>query len=466
LTINSPANLTIAANNSFTVNGILSYTGNLTVQSGGSLVQGNTSLLGTTTGTFLAQRGIANKPGPGYNFISSPVAGATFNGIGTTPYPGNLFRYDPTQATAAARWVGLPGSTILQPGVGYTFISNTGASTLNFTGVPNNNNIIAILIGLVTNRFNLVGNPYPSPISLAQLFADNASNTTGISGTAWFWQDNNNNTGTGSYQAFNNVNVGSTQVAVGQGFFVQANGNSGALNFSNSLRAVSNPTFFRGEGSDLERFRLEVTSPSGRDELWVAFGPQFTTGFERGYDAEKLEGAATVSLSAVVGNDRLAIAALPQARQGFELPLQLFARGAGSYHFAATEVAGQTGQKLFLEDRQTGEFYYLQPGRSHALSVPAGTHRGRYFLRTASEVAGQNAQAGTTAQAYSFGRELFVQADGAAQVAVYDLLGTKVQQFSSQTGRFQSVVAVPAPGVYIIRVATASGTLEKRVWLD
>jgi DNA/RNA endonuclease YhcR with UshA esterase domain len=467
LSINSPATLTITDNNSFTVNGTLNYTGNITVQSGGSLVQAaNTGFLGTTTGTFLAQRDIANKPGPGYNYISSPVTGATFNSIGTSPYPNNLFRYDPTQATAATRWVGLPGTTVLQPGVGYTFISNTGASTLNFTGQPNNSNIIAVLIGLVSNRFNLVGNPYPSPISLAQLFNDNNSSTTGISGTAWFWQDNNNNTGTGSYLALNAVSNPTAQVAVGQGFFVQANSNSGTLNFSNSLRAVGSPTFYRGEGSDLERFRLEVTSPIGRDELWVAFGPQFTTGFERGFDAEKLESAPTVSLSAVVGSERLAIAALPNARQGFELPLQLFARSSGSHTFTSTEVEGQTGQKLFLEDRQTGEFYYLQPGRSHALSVPAGTHRGRYFLRTANEVAGQSVQAGLSIQAYSFGRELFVNADGAAQVAVYDLLGNKVQQFASQSGRFKATVAVPAPGVYIVKVATASGTHEKRVWFE
>jgi hypothetical protein len=36
------------------------------------------------------------------------------------------------------------------------------------------------------------------------------------------------------------------------------------------------------------------------------------------------------------------------------------------------------------------------------------------------------AQAGETAQAYSFGPELFVQAGEAASVAVYDVLGTQV----------------------------------------
>jgi hypothetical protein len=74
------------------------------------------------------------------------------------------------------------------------------------------------------------------------------------------------------------------------------------------------------------------------------------------------------------------------------------------------------------------------------------------------------AQAGETAQAYSFGPELFVQAGEAASVAVYDVLGTQVATFAGvQPGALRRL---PAAAVYVVRVATASGTVEKRVWLD
>jgi hypothetical protein len=78
------------------------------------------------------------------------------------------------------------------------------------------------------------------------------------------------------------------------------------------------------------------------------------------------------------------------------------------------------------------------------------------------------AQAGETAQAYSFGPELFVQAGEAASVAVYDVLGTQVATFAGvQPGALRRLpVRVPAAAVYVVRVATASGTVEKRVWLD
>jgi hypothetical protein len=467
LVVNNGTTLTLPSGIDLTANTQVSYAGNITLNSGAALVQTTGSTLGTTTGTFLAERGIASKPGPGYNYISSPVVGATFNSIGTTPYPNTLFRHDPTQPTSSTRWVALTGTTVLTAGTGYTFISNTGASILNFTGVPHNATINQPLTGQGTYRFNLVGNPYPSPVLLADLFLANNDAVTGISGTAWFWQDNNNNTGTGNYTALNQVSNPTAQVAIGQGFMVQANSNSGTLSFTNAMRRTGDPVFYRGEG-DMERFRLEVTNTSGRDELWVAFGRQFTTGFERGYDAEKLEGAATVSLSAVVGNERLAIAALPDPTgQRFELPLQLFARGAGQYTFTSTDVESPTSQKLFLEDRQTGEFYYLQPGRNHTLNVPAGTHRGRYFLRSSGEVVGQ-AQTGESARAYSFGSSLFVEVDGAAQVRVFDPLGVEVARFADvQPGSLRRLgVAVPISGVYVIRMVTPANTVEKRVWLD
>jgi hypothetical protein len=114
-----------------------------------------------------------------------------------------------------------------------------------------------------------------------------------------------------------------------------------------------------------------------------------------------------------------------------------------------------------------GEFYYLQPGRSHTLNLPAGNYRDRFYLRTSSEVVGQ-AQAGETANAYSFGRELFVEASEASEVSVYNQLGVRVAHFADvQPGSLRRLpVGVPLAGVYVVRMATAANTVEKRVWLD
>jgi hypothetical protein len=170
-----------------------------------------------------------------------------------------------------------------------------------------------------------------------------------------------------------------------------------------------------------------------------------------------------------VGGGRYEVAALPELAGGqrFELPLQLYARSAGEYTFSAGGVDSPLGQKLFLEDRQTGEFHYLAPGRAHTVNLAAGTHRDRFYLRASSEVAGQ-AQVGEAVQAYSFGRDLFVEASETASVAVYDVLGVEVARFANvQPGGLRRLDArVPRSGVYVVRVATATETVEKRVWLE
>ncbi len=473
LTVNTGTTLTIASGQTVTANGALAYAGaTIEVLTGGSFVQSttSTSISSNTASRFRAVR-TDGKNATGYNFISSPVGGETMNSIGTNTFANSRFRYSPVPV-GGIHWVPMAGTDVLATGRGYTFIPGTGGTnTLTFenttdgvVGQPGNGNL-NVPLTFTGDNFNLVGNPYPSPLRLQAFLAANAGVTTG---TAWIWNDNNNATGTGTYTAHNSVTP-AIQVAVGQGFFVLASGAGNAV-FTNALRASGNPTFFRGEGN-MERFLLRVNAADGTsDQLWTAFGNQFTQGFENGFDAEKLEGATALSLAAVVAGGPLAIAALPNPEPGsrFELPLAVFARQAGALTFAASEVENPTAQKLFLEDRQSGEFYYLQPGRNHTLNLSAGHHRDRFYLRSASEVAGQSVQVGETAGAFAFGRDLFVEAAETAEVAVYSILGTLVQRFANvPSGGLRRLAAqVPNSGVYVVKVATATGSVEKRVWLE
>jgi hypothetical protein len=456
--------LTLGAGQSVTVAGGLQNQGSVVVQANGALVQTSATNQNAGTGTLTAQRGLT-KPNAGYNFISAPVSGQSIGSITAgAPFPNNRFRFDPTQATPSARWVLHSGN--LDPGVGYTFVSGAGSNTLAFTGPANNADVAVALTGTATSRFNLVGNPYPSPVSLPALLTGNNDATTGISGSAWLWDDNDNNTGTGSYVVSNGVTP-TTQVAVGQGFFVLANSNSGTLTFRNSYRATGSPTFYRNEGLEMERLQLTIRGGQDRDELWVAFSKDFTEGFDRGYDAQKLDGATNLSIAAVVDNERMAVVALPKTGgKRFELPLTLFVRQGGTFTFATSELDDPVRQPLFIEDRATGEYYLLRPGHQHTLTLQAGNYRDRFYLRSSAEVVG--AQPGQTIGAYSFGQDLFIETSQTAQVTVFCSLGTKVQQYDQvQPGGLRRLsVAVPSAGVYVVRVATPAGTHEQRVWLE
>lgn len=472
-------NLSIPSGESVTVTGDVDYINStIEVLTGGSFIQTGTSV-GAVIASNLASRfrviRTDARNGRGYNFISSPVGNVRLEDIGDNTFASFRFTHDPT-LSGSARWVPVPSGTPMAQGIGYTYVQPVGLGTITFestngfTGRPRNGNINIPLGGTAGYRFNLVGNPYPSPLSMLTFFNNNSPAAINA---LYFWIDNNNATGTGTYQTKNSINITATdRIAVAQGFMVEATTTPPSLQFNNGQRIADVTALLRSEQDEqvnMERFKMTVARNGERDELWVAFSESFTQGRDNGYDAAKLDGNSPVSLAARLNDERLAIAALPKPEAGraFELPLTLAVRNAGSYTIAAEDVPNATSEKLFLEDRTTGEFYYLQAGKSHTLNLQAGNYRDRFFLRRASEVKGES-QVGQVAGAYAFDRSLFVQAEGTAQVALFSTMGTEVQRFANLNGgalrRLET--NVPASGVYIVKVYTQDGVSERRVWLE
>jgi|GEM_PF-2632520 len=474
LTVDAGITLQVVSGSAVTVNGRLDYSNStIEVQPGGAFIQALASVntVSTASSRFRVLRDDA-KENIGYNMIASPVAGITMGSIGNNSgFTGFRFTHAPANASGA-RWVATPGSAVLAPGTGFTYVQPSGSKTLTFVntdgvaGRPHNGPYNVTLTGAAGYNFNLLGNPYPSPVNLDRLLEDNDAN---ISGTAWFWNDIDNGSGTGSYLAVNLVTAPNDPIAVGQGFFVNATVLAVAPNFFNNAQRVdANPTFYRTE-VEMTRFRLSVRHTSGsKDQLWVAFSDQFTNRFENGYDAEKFEGATTLSIAAKVGDQRLAIAALanPLVGQSFELPLTLLARESGAYAFTAENVPQLTTHKLFLEDRATGEFYYLQVGKIHTLNLQAGNYRDRFYLRRSNEV--QTAQTGGAATAYAFNNELYIETSEKAQVIVFSTMGVEMKRYADvPAGGLQKLaINVPVSGVYLVTILTASGVSERRVWLE
>jgi hypothetical protein len=318
---------------------------------------------------------------------------------------------------------------------------------------------------------------------LTGLLEDPANNA--FEGSAYVWLDNRLGQGGGTYQVINasslldpgrtGTNTPINYVTVGQGFFILRNtGASGNLNFHNGHRvgAGANTALFRPEGEPSKHLLLGVSRPDGAiDQCQVSLNPGFSPAFDRGHDAQKIDGPNGLSLSLLYQAGRQHLLAPPEASGGERrvLPLNVVTSSSGPHTFSSERIVGQQLTNWFLEDRQTGEFYYLQPGRNHTLDLQAGNYHDRFYLSQASEVVGgTGAQPGSTLSAYTFGRDLFVRAEGAAQVTVYNQLGVVVQRFAEVrgSGLRRLLVDVPLAGVYLVRVTTATETLKQRIWLD
>jgi hypothetical protein len=463
LTVNSGPTFIVPANIAATITSQLNYAGNVTVQSGGALIQTTGSTLGTSTGTFSVLRTGTGGTAlvPRYNYWSSPVVNFPVTSIPAFVINALPFRFSFNNGTGVWDVANAGNMASTQ---GYAVV-NGGNMTFTGTGaanaVHNGNYTPAVGPG-----FNLVGNPYPSPLNIATFMGANPT----LDGSVWFWNDGGNyvtGTGTGNYVVSTGINPDQLQVANTQGFFVRRTGAGTNITFSNAQREVGNPTFYRGE-EEMARFKLAVTAANGlRDYVLAGFRDDFTPAFDRGLDGEKMDGNNRLGMAAVQADTRYMNVALPTAER-LMLPLTLHLAEAGAYTFAAEAIESPISQKLFLEDRQTGEFYYLQPGRHHTLNLPAGNHLNRFFLRASGEVVGQNAQSGETASAYSFGRDLFVEASENAEVSIFSPMGALVQRYHNVPagGLRRLLVDAPIEGVYVVRLTTATGSVEKRIWLE
>jgi hypothetical protein len=137
---------------------------------------------------------------------------------------------------------------------------STNAGLVTFTGVPYEGTLALPLTGNASTRFNLIGNPYPSSVSAASIFTENAGQ---IVPALHFWDDDNS-AGAGfdpadyvvvgilGVSAVGNGTPWTGHIAAGQSFFVQSASISNTFTFNNAMRNANAATFFE-DNADLKR---------------------------------------------------------------------------------------------------------------------------------------------------------------------------------------------------------------------
>ncbi len=381
---------TIDTDNSLTVGGTFSagVDSDFTVQNNGYLIQtgsgGNANV-----GSIKVNR-VANIKRLDIVLWSSSVDSQNLLDFSSETLVNRFFQYD----TALNNWTIISdvANVTMSPTLGYAVRApnnwSTSISSFSglFEGVPNSGDY-AVAFESSGQRFNLVGNPYPSTLSLRDFY--NANNTK-IENTFYFYEhtqtpaDTNGavtNYGvltvggggsvyvpaTDSPQETNTANIESAEsVQVGQGFFVRAlTGQSGSLTLNNSMRGgETNSVFFKNnmstqsETDNRSLFRLRLTNPYGSKNQTVIGC------FEDASDEDDImdsEGIGSAFYS-IYQNKKLAIQgrSLP-LNQGSVIPLGYKASFTGNYAIDIIEFTGffQDQHYVILHDLLLGQYHNL-----------------------------------------------------------------------------------------------------------
>ncbi|QBN18559.1 reprolysin-like metallopeptidase [Flavobacterium nackdongense] len=405
LTVNNNAVVSIPSGYNVTLNGAL------TVSSGSFTLNNNANLIQTSnvanSGNIIVKRNSSALMRLDYTAWSSPVtnnASLFLQSFSPATTVNRFYGYDTSTNLYTA--IASPSTTNFALGKGYLIrMPNTHPTTPtiwngSFIGVPNNGVIpFTMTNGGVGKRFNLVGNPYPSPISMTQFVADN---NTKITGTLYFWRKTNGLSNP-TYSTWTNgvfASNGGAQVVdplgiiqTGQGFFVEALNSSTSVTFNNGQRIANNANqFFKTKEIERSTIWLNATSATGNfSQMAVSYTTNATQGVDE-YDGKYYNDGA-IALNSILDNSDYVIQGRALPFDGSdEVPLSFTAANAGEYSISIDHVDGlfAGNQDIILNDSETGTETDLKTG-SYTFTAAAGQSNTRFTLKY-QKTLGINAQ--------------------------------------------------------------------------
>ena len=361
--------------------------------------------------------------GAGYHMFSSPFKDAKVSDFAddmtllipasyntsadpayTTPFP-NFYRYNETRTgspsasgyySAFTMGYEVPALTdALEVGRGYEVNLGTGI-VIDIKGKLSNGLLPPIPLSNTENGYNLIGNPYPSPIDWSTVY-NLGANSSNVDPTIYI--DIKTGQYSAAYAIFNGltrikVNGGQEDIALMQGFFVKAKGTNPELVMDNSVRLTTyeNTRFFKTQETEVAKeglFKLGILSDGNMDETAIAFIEDATSTYDRLYDAEKIHkinGYASTLYSynkndKTSENEYYAINVLPKFDEDMVLPLAMNIVKAGKHKIVVREIKYfHSLSNVYLYDSLTETLHDLKANPEYEFVAPAGTEVKRFVI--------------------------------------------------------------------------------------
>lgn len=496
LTVNSGI-FTVASGTSVTVENAIvnnAASSNFIVENNANLVQTNAV---ANTGSIKVKRNSNPLYRFDYTLWSSPLIGQNLKGFSSATLSNRFYTYNtatgtngdyeavfPTQSEGSYNFESGKGYLIRTPDSHPAYVAGNPGTVINaeFTGVPYNQSVNVALSNANTG-FNLVGNPYPSAISIAQLFS---SNSDAIDGTIWFWRKRNGASGSG-YATSTGMGVTSAQpeaaalnpngvINAGQGFFVKVK--SGAtqntLNFSNALRsATTGGAFFRNANTtEVERHRIWLNLSNGTEvvgQTLLGYMTGATSGVDYGIEGSYFNDSA-IAFTSYIENKEFAIQgrSLPFTSDDV-VPMSFKTDVAGNYTIAIDHVDGlfAGSQEVFLKDNTTGQLHNLKSG-AYSFASETGVFNNRFEIvyRAALGVK-VPAISSNNIVAYKQNGSLVINSGNYVMenIELYDMSGRLIYTKNNIDASSAVIANLPiANQVLVVKITTAeNGTANKKI---
>ncbi|MCD6011750.1 MAG: hypothetical protein K0Q79_1612 [Flavipsychrobacter sp.] len=467
-------------------NDTLNANGNLTLLSSSAqtaLIDGAGT--GKVLGNVTMQRYLDSAYG--YRYLSSPFEAATLSQLSSyinfsSTFP-NFYRYNEN-----VNYNGWVKDTLLtdtlQPCHGYAanYGASTSSVTISLNGTVNNGSLSRTLYNnnqAYTQGFNLVGNPYPSPINWT---ASSGWTKTNIDNAVYYFKHSDTNRYYGRYSSYisgvSSDGIASNIIPAMQGFFVHVSNGSypvtGTLGFSNTVRTTNLTPYYFKPTADRPLVRLDAgftNNSNNTDPAVVYFDDNATANFDSELDALKLMNtdAGVPSLYSQSSDEKTySIQSLKTFTDSVTtVPLGLKTDHDGLVKFNVRNIENiAPGMHIWFYDAQTGIVQDLKTNPQYQVQLTSGKYEKRFYLQF-TEGSFTNIP-GVTGElnAFSSGGNLYVYLiDDKAGLTVTDVSGRVLVAQELEGQGYHEIKLHPGSGIYIVTLYSKSGKRSKKVFI-
>ncbi len=466
LTINASRVLNINPDVSLSVDGSLSNNGGTaglkllsTAEGTGSLMH-NTANVNATVQRYIS--GTSNDlTAKAYHLVSVPINSATYlSGVWLDSY---LFTYLEGSNTWF-NWDDPTGNVLNTPEGAMVYYSFGSSKTYSVTGQLNNGTYSpTVAYSGVGFGYNLVPNPYPSPIDWN---AASGWTKTNISGTIWGFNPTSKSYGSwnGATGTENVTNI----IPVGQAFFVVATG-APTLTLNNDVRLHDTKDFLKSGETVPDVLHIIAAGNEGQNEIAIQFADDATINGNDNLDAIKFYSDMTVpQFSSFTSSDPslLTINAIPYSEESAIVPLRFDMDFTGEITFTASGMESfENNSSIKLEDKQLAQLVDLRKNPVYTFNHAPTDSPERFALHFGGVLGLENPVTENLSTITVSGSTIYLNypaSNTSIYATLFDVQGRLIKRMQlSNAG--QDNFSISTDGIYILKLSLPSGTETHKI---
>ncbi|MGY8911595.1 MAG: T9SS type A sorting domain-containing protein, partial [Flavobacteriales bacterium] len=331
---------------------------------------------------------------------------------------------------------------------------------------------------LIADQWNAIGNPfttyYPANKNSNSSFLNDNMNVLDDAFKSLYVWDN----AQGKYVAITEVDIAARSLPPGQGFFIKMKTGETEINFNKEKRSTkpTSGTSTFEKSTSTPTITLKVTNETKTVTTDIKYFENATFGLDPGFDIGNFNSSSLDIYTRLLDENistNFTIQSLPlNSYESAIIPIGLHGNNGDRITFTIASINIPNSINIYLEDKEKNTYQKLSETNGNYTIVLKDKFNGvdRFYLHTNSKSLGTK-QISTLEDVSIFNTNKILKINGlkndTTNIKHYSILGKEVFN-KNFTANKKNEILLPkiSKGVYLVKLITVEGTLNKKIIID